>query len=473
MLVKILDYQKEYVLDESKILVVEKCRQAGLTWVSGYKVVRRVFNSEIKQDHYWLSRDEFSAKAFILDCLDWIKVFNIVAEVEQVLLKDVQTTKIKFPNGCNLYILTSSVNAVVGKRGHFYLDEFAVHEDAEALWNIAIPCISWGFTITVISTHRSKLKYFYKLIQKIKDGKLKDSKLMTITLDRVVEDGLNEQMNIKRAFNGMPLKTRDEFIDDCKAFASSEEMFLQEYMCIPADSESAEAIKEEELIECLKPKSEIFKINTEKAGQFYIGVDIGRHRDLTSIWIIEDCGTTKEAKLITRYYETMSMAEFTAQEDRIAKLIKIWKPKACMIDGTNTGAMIAENLAKKFSCAESVVLTAKTRPKFIGDGINLIKNKIIEIPDDKDVFSDFTSVERYINKYGFVDYFIPSRGRDGGHGDRFMSYCLSVQAFLSKKSLSRYVLSSEKVVNTDTEQRKTPNFNNFKNKMKFKKKFSF
>ena len=473
MLVKLLDFQKKYILDDSTLLVVEKGRQQGLTWVSPYKIIRRIFQTPVRQDHYWISRDEFTAKQFIMDCLDWIRVFNIVAEVDQVPIEKVLATRIKFPNGANIYVLSSSVNAVVGKRGHFYLDEFAVHEDQEALYDIALPCISWGFTMTIISTHRSKIKFFYKLIQKIRNGELKDAKVMTITLEDALKDGLNEQMNVRRILAGKKPLTRDEFRERCRLNASSEEIFMQEYMCIPADAESSEAIKEEELIICMKSKGEIFIHSGARNGQFYIGVDIGRHRDLTSIWVLEDCGTPKEARLITRYYETISQTEFTQQEDRIAKLLKEWKPRACYIDGTNTGAMIAENLSKKFYFCESVLLTAKTRPKFIGDGINLIKNKIVEIPDEKEVFSDFTSVERYINKYGQVDYFIPSRGRDGGHGDRFMSYNLAVQAFLSKKSLSKYVLKSDNVVKDDSNTTQKVNFSHYNSKLKFKKKFGY
>ena len=60
-----LPCQIEYILDESKILGVEKSRQVGITWASGYKVCRRIFKSGIPQDHFWISKDEFTAKLFL------------------------------------------------------------------------------------------------------------------------------------------------------------------------------------------------------------------------------------------------------------------------------------------------------------------------------------------------------------------------------------------------------------------------
>ena len=121
-LFKFLPYQVEYIRDNSKILVVEKPRQVGITYTSGYKVVTKILISNKKDKHYWLSRDENTAKEFVTNVMDWLHLFNVVAQREVVDMKDVRTTKVTFPNGTELFILSSSVDAVVGKSGHFYLD---------------------------------------------------------------------------------------------------------------------------------------------------------------------------------------------------------------------------------------------------------------------------------------------------------------------------------------------------------------
>ena len=49
-------------------LGIEKGRQLGFTWVSAIRILRRIFTSPVAQDHYWISRDEFTAKAIPARC---------------------------------------------------------------------------------------------------------------------------------------------------------------------------------------------------------------------------------------------------------------------------------------------------------------------------------------------------------------------------------------------------------------------
>jgi phage FluMu gp28-like protein len=446
MLFKFLPFQQEYILSNPKILVVEKARQIGFTYTSGYKVIRKIMNNPTPEEHYWLSRDENLAKEFVTNCLDWIQLFNIAAECEAISIKDVKTTKIKFPNGSQLFILSSSVDACVGRSGHFYLDEFAIHKDQEQLWNIILPCSTWGFTLTVISTHRSKTTFFYKLCNLVKSGNMPNSKIMTVNIEQALDAGLAEAISTKLITKGMPSVSAKQVLEMKKAEASSEEMFMQEYMCIPADSESGCAVNEESLAKCLKPKDDLFQ-PPRVGGKYYAGVDIGRHRDLTVVWIIEDVSKDKTPCLETREVFTMSNKEFSFQEKEIFRVLNKWKPRHTHVDGTNTGAMLGESIEKKYGLkrAKAVRISAVTRPKFIGDAVGVVQREFVGIPDDPETWEDFQSVERYINKHGQVDYWIPSRG-DKGHGDRFMAFTLAIQSYIESGALGSYYLREAKVV---------------------------
>ena len=446
MLFNFLPFQQEYILSNPKILVVEKARQIGFTYTSGYKVIRKIMNNSTPEDHYWLSRDENLAKEFVTNCLDWIQLFNIAAECEAISIKDVKTTKIKFPNGSQLFILSSSVDACVGRSGHFYLDEFAIHKDQEQLWNIILPCSTWGFTLTVISTHRSKTTFFYKLCNMVKSGKIPNSKIMTVNIEQALDAGLAEAISTKLITKGLPSVSAKQVLEMKKAEASSEEMFMQEYMCVPCDTESGCAIPEESLNRNLMPRFELFK-EPEKGKRYYAGVDIGRHRDLTCVWVFEDCSESKIPCIETREIFTMSNKEFAFQEKEIFRVLNKWRPRMVYVDGTNTGAMLGESIEKRYGQkrAKAVRISAVTRPKFIGDAVGVLQRDFAKIPDDPEVWEDFQSVERYINKHGQVDYWIPSRG-DKGHGDRFMAFCLAVQAFSESGALSAYYLKEAKVI---------------------------
>ena len=445
-----LPSQCEYILDNSPLLVIEKCRQVGFTWASAYRICRRVEMSDYPQDHYWISRDEFTAKLFLQDVLQWLQVYNAVKnhgmkyKSSVIDMKGVQAMRIQFNNGCNLYVLSSSVDAVVGKRGHFYLDEFAIHKDAEQLYSIAEPCTTWGFTLTIFSTHRSKQTFFYKLCDRIRKGEIPGGRLMTVTLQHVLDEGYLDRINARKVASNQPIYPNNEaFYEEKKQKSSSEAMFLQEYMCIPADAEAVQAITEDDLRRIMRPQIDIFK-NPRSTARYYAGIDVGRNRDLTVFWVVEDCSTSTQPLLITRYVETMSKTRFPEQESKLAALLKKWKPRKCLIDGTNVGEGLAEALEERFSCCEKIKITRTTRPVWISNLIAFTRRErtCLHVPDTNEVWEDFMSVERYINKEGKEDFFIPSH-KERGHGDRFMSLVLCLQAFASVNSLARYTLKNE------------------------------
>jgi len=448
----LLKCQLKYVWNDAKILGVEKGRQLGFTWVSAVRILRRIFTSKVPQDHYWISRDEFTAKMFLQDVLQWIDYLNVLQnhgkEFKQSIvdMSGVQTMKITFDCGSSIFVMSSSVNAIAGKRGHIYIDEAALHKDFQQLFDIAKPATRWGYTLTFFSTHRSKQNYFFKLIEKIKKGEIPEAEVLSITLVDALNDGYLNTLNYKNALVGKKLyDNNQQFFDEEKAQASSEEMFLQENMCIPADADSTQAVKEDDLQKVMFPQMEL--LSSPKPGaKYYAGIDIGRNRDLTVIWICEDTSTNKQPMLVTRFIETMAQTEFSKQEKKMVEILQKWKPRYCMIDGTNVGANIAENLDKRFGFCEMIKFTSITRPKFIGDLVAYIRRdpSALKIPDTQEVWEDILSVERYINKFGKEDYFVPSHtGRSNSHGDRFYALAMVLQAFMSKRSLARYTIERE------------------------------
>jgi phage FluMu gp28-like protein len=456
---RLLNCQLRYVWNNSTILGIEKGRQLGFTWVSAIRILRRIFTSPVAQDHYWISRDEFTAKLFLQDVLTWLEWMNVYKnhgkKFKQSIIdmSGVQTMKITFDCGSNIFVMSSSVNAIAGKRGHIYIDEAALHKDFQQLFDIAKPATRWGFTLTFFSTHRSKQNYFYKLIEKIKKGDIPEAEVMSITLADALNDGYLHTLNYKNMLVGKKqYASNEEFFEEEKAQASSEEMFRQENLCEPADAEQVQAVKEEDLERIMAPSLDLLT-SPESGKRYYCGIDIGRNRDLTSIWICEDVSTNKNPMLVTRYMETISRTEFSKQEKRIVEVLKSWKPRKCFIDGTNVGANIAENLEKKFSFCEAWKFTAKTRPKAIGDLLAFIRRDPVslKVPDTQDVWEDFLSVQRFIDKYGSENYFIPAwTGSSNSHGDRFMSLTLALQAFMEKRSLARYTVEKK-----ETEKRES------------------
>jgi len=463
---RLLNCQLRYVWNNATILGVEKGRQLGFTWVSAIRILRRIFTSKVAQDHYWISRDEFTAKLFLQDVLTWLEWMNVYKnhgkKFKQSIIdmSGVQTMKITFDCGSNIFVMSSSVNAIAGKRGHIYIDEAALHKDFQQLFDIAKPATRWGFTLTFFSTHRSKQNYFYKLIEKIKKGEIPEAEVMSVTLADALNDGYLHILNYKNLLVGKKqYASNEEFFEEEKAQASSEEMFLQENMAIPADAEQTQAVKEDELDRVMVDSIDLF-MAPQPGKKYFAGIDIGRNRDLTSIWICEDVSTTKQPMLVTRFIETISQTEFAKQEKRIVEVLKQWKPRHCFIDGTNVGANIAENLEKRFGFCETWKFTAKTRPKAISDLCAFIRREpvALKIPNTNEVWEDFLSVQKYIDRYGKENFFIPAwTGTSNSHGDRWMSMVLCLQSFMAKRSLARYTIDKKEGEQRESRRISRPN----------------
>ena len=71
---------------------------------------------------------------------------------------------------------------------------------------------------------------------------------MSITLADALNDGYLHTLNYKNLLVGKKqYGSNEEFFEEEKAQASSEEMFRQENLCEPADAEQTQAVREDDL----------------------------------------------------------------------------------------------------------------------------------------------------------------------------------------------------------------------------------
>ena len=53
-----LPYQKKWILDNSRIKIMEKSRQIGMSWSTAYRLVRNPAFANTRRDSWVSSRDE-------------------------------------------------------------------------------------------------------------------------------------------------------------------------------------------------------------------------------------------------------------------------------------------------------------------------------------------------------------------------------------------------------------------------------
>jgi len=431
-----LPYQTKWIQDSSRLKLMEKGRQIGLSWATGYRRVREQSRLNRRWDTWVSSRDEGQAVLFLQDCRQWAELLQIGAkDLGEKVYEDeggrpFKAFEMETANGRVLHSMSSNPNAQAGKRGDRVLDEFALHQDPRKMYSIAYPGMTWGGQMEMISTHRGNLNFFAELVREIKEKENpKKISLHTATLQTALDQGFLYKLQ-RKLHEADPSDERiqmdeGDYYNMVRNECADLESFLQEYMCIPADDRAA--FLEWDLIARAEyTPNEIWdKLNLNNAiGELYIGVDVGRRHDLTVIWILEKIG----GYYFTRRCIELKNMRFSAQEAILWPLIACRKVRRCCIDSTGLGMQLAERAQEQFSKyrVEAVTFTPQVKEELAYPVRSLMEENALKIPERKEIRSDLRGVKKETTSAGNIR-FSADTGPDG-HSDRFWALALAVHA---------------------------------------------
>lgn len=420
-----LPYQARWIEDKSRLKLMEKSRQIGLSWSTAYATVSRTALVSAKLDQWVSSRDDIQARLFLEDCKLWSGNLDLAARDLGELALDAENKHtaytLRFANGKRIHSMSSNPDAQAGKRGGRVLDEFALHPDPRKLWSIAYPGITWGGAMEVISTHRGSKNFFNQLVREYKEsGNPKKISLHTVTLQNALDDGFLYKLQ-QSLPDDDERQEMDEatYFDWVKSGAADEESFLQEYMCQPADDNAA--FLEYDLIAgCEYPAGVDWSLH--EGGDFYAGVDIGRKHDLTVIWVVERLGDV----LYTRHVETLKNMSKAEQEKVLWPLMQ--RCRRTSMDATGLGIGWADDAKLKFGdyAVEAVTFSTRVKEALAYPVRSRFEAKTIRIPYDKFIRADLRSVTKQVTASGNIR-FTAERTADG-HADRFWALALAIEA---------------------------------------------
>ena len=289
-----LNFQEKWIVDRSRLKLMEKSRQIGISWSTSYACTERTAIAGAKNDQWVSSRDDLQARLFIEDCKMWAQMMKMAAEDlgERVIdeKNKISAYVLNFSSGKRIHSMSSNPDAQAGKRGARVLDEFALHPDPRKLWSIAYPGITWGGSLEVISTHRGSVNFFNQLIREVREhNNPKKISMHRVTLQDALDQGfLYKLQQTLPADDEIQEMDEPEYFDFVKSGCADEESFQQEYMCQPADD--ASAFLEYDLIAgCEFGSGEFQEIEYEEktTRRLFAGLDVGRKKDLTVLWILE------------------------------------------------------------------------------------------------------------------------------------------------------------------------------------------
>lgn len=433
-----LDYQARWVQDRSRLKLMEKSRQIGISWATAYAGVERTAEAEARNDQWVSSRDDLQARLFIEDCKMWARMLDAAARDlgEQIIDEDKRLSAyvLEFANNHRIHSMSSNPDAQAGKRGGRILDEFALHPDPRKLWSIAYPGITWGGAMEVISTHRGSHNFFNQLIREVVEGgNPKGISHHRVTLQDALEQGfLYKLQQVLPADDERQEMTEAEYFDWVRAGTADEESFQQEYMCQPADDDVA--FLEYDLIAGAEYGAGVDWQRPE-SGRLYAGLDIGRKRDLTVLWVVEKLGDV----FYTRHVECLRNMRKSEQE----KIVWPWFERVdrVCLDYTGLGIGWGDDAQDRFGThkVELVTFTTRVKEELAYPVRSAMEDRRLRIPYDKDIRADLRSVTKQTTAAGNVR-FTAERTPDG-HADRFWGLALALHAASTPRAPIEYTLA--------------------------------
>ncbi|MEM4409261.1 MAG: terminase family protein, partial [Candidatus Caldarchaeum sp.] len=385
-------------MDQSPVKVWEKSRRIGATYVQAYEDVLDCARGAVP-GVWFSSADESAAREYIREAERWVRVVDTAARfLGSVVIdseRDIKALTIEFANGTKINALTSNPTAFRSKGGKVVIDEFAHHEHAEELWAAARPCVTWGYPLRIISTHSSPFSLFARFCNAIRDGTLRWS-LHTVDIHTAVSEGLLDKIVRRRTTD----EERKAWIADLRANCLDEDVWLREYCVRPSGSKdsflSLELIRSAMREDCLK--SSVF----DATGPLYLGMDIGRLRDLSVIWVLEKRG----GALHTVHVLAMEGTPFHEQREALWRLLSHPALRRAAIDATGVGMQLAEEARERFgrSRVEEVHFTQPIKEELAFSLRSLMEEGRLSIPQQAEIEEDLYSVRKITTTTGNIRF---------------------------------------------------------------------
>ncbi|MFH1417273.1 MAG: terminase family protein [Planctomycetota bacterium] len=309
--------------------------------------------------------------------------------------------------------LPANPDTARGFTGDVFLDEFGIHKDSREIWAAMFPILTRGNGECDICSTPKGLKNMFATLR---GNRQFDQDVVTI--EDAAAQGLDVDIDVLREGMNDELLWRQEFL--CEFLDEASAFLTHEMITGCQDARLDKAWNAEKSAAC--------------AGEeLYVGVDIGRYRDLTVIWIWgRPAGTNL---LLTRGVIELAGARFAVQEDVLYRILGQRNAKRCAIDATGIGEQFAERARERFGDhrVESVKFTSDSKND-MATGLRVrVEDATARIPIDPDIRNDWSSIERQVLPGGSLRY-LADRGSGGtpGHADRFWAAALGVRAASQK-----------------------------------------
>ncbi|MCG8405116.1 MAG: terminase family protein [Phycisphaerales bacterium] len=412
-LVSLLPYQKAAVDREARLTWNCWSRQTGKSFT--FSLRRIVRGLRRRRNQVILSAGERQSREVMEKVRMHCHAMKIWCEVTgHGLFKNTTFRQLeaRLPGNIRIIALPANPLTARGFTGDVFLDEFAMHRDDDAIWSALFPTLLRGEgELDVASTPRGQKNMFYRLRTN------QNFEHDTVTLAKAVSLSLDVDAEAMRSAIGDEQSWRQEF---CCEFIDEATSFMT-YDLIRACQD----------VQLDTPVD--WDVLQRREAEVYAGIDVGRYRDVTAIWLWENARAQTEAAMhenifVTRGLIVLESTPFSEQEATIARVLQQRGVRRCCVDATGMGLQLAERLAERFGehRVEPVVFTAGLKSQLAGGLRVLAERGQLRIPPDETITNDWHSITRLVTSGGHLRF--EADRSSGGHADRFWAAALGIHA---------------------------------------------
>ncbi len=403
-IIPLLSYQREDVESDARFRWNCWARQTGKSFT---KSLRRILRGlKRRRTQVFLSAGERQCRELMAKAREHCCALKIATDYyDSRFFEDlsVKQLEIVLPQGVRIIGLPANPQTARGFTGDVFLDEFAMHAQDREIWAAMFPTLlRGGGELDVASTPKGKGNLFYQL--------QRNERFSTshVTLPGAIEQGLSVDA------------------DEVRRAMGDDTLYRQEFLCEFLD-ESTAFLTYDQIAACaiagLRLCGSVDELSREPR-EMFLGVDVGRVRDLTVVWVLVLDG---EALSTTAVFE-LAGEPFRRQFELLGDLLSLSRVRRCAIDAGGLGMQLAEQAVERFGehRVEAVTFTSAMKTQLAGGLRIAVENRHIRIPDDERIRTDWHSVERMVTSAGHMRLAAPRR--EGSHADRFWAAALAVHA---------------------------------------------
>jgi phage FluMu gp28-like protein len=448
-------YQEPVFRCELGVLVIHWSRQIGKSFTLAAWAVRRLLKNPGRLVTV-LSNSKANGQEFLLKVAQVSELFRTAApsadlspdgRIENMRME----VRIKVDGKIGrIIVLAANPRTARGFSGDLILDEFAFHEDSDAIWDAVEPIISSNpdYLCRIASTGNGRFNMFYRMANETSPysvSRIRRSEAWRMGL-KIFDPATRREMT--------PDEARGAALDKASYDQNYECAFNDENMALLTNAliAACEYTDDASTTECHICRQDwsydALEFLRACKGPLGIGLDVGRTRDITVITVGEKLGGV----LFTRAILRISGMRLPEQLERLKPVLRMPNFGRLCGDATGLGLGLVEFAQEECGAyrAEAVQFASRERRTVQGvrqadsalvtelmalDLLELFEASAIRIPCETALRESLRKPERITNASGVR---IAATRDEAGHADEFWSVALMVRALKGAASNFAY-----------------------------------